>query len=81
MNCIAIDDEPIALEVIGRFAGKIPNINLLKTFQNPIEAVQFLQTETVDLIFLDIQMPDLTGLQLLQSIPQKPLDNFYYRLF
>lgn len=73
MNCIAIDDEPIALEVISRFAGKVPNLNLLRTFQNPIEAVQFLQSETIDLIFLDIEMPDITGLQLLQSIPQKPL--------
>ncbi|MEO0471382.1 MAG: response regulator, partial [Bacteroidota bacterium] len=73
MRAIAIDDEPLALEVIERFAGKIPDLELLQAFQNPIEAVGFIQKEQVDLIFLDIQMPDLTGLQLLQSLERKPM--------
>ncbi|MDX2246546.1 MAG: LytTR family DNA-binding domain-containing protein [Bacteroidia bacterium] len=73
MNCIAIDDEPLALEVIERFCGKIPNLQLLRTFRNPIEAVQFFRNEPVDLVFLDIQMPDLNGIQLLQSLSQKPM--------
>lgn len=73
LQCIAIDDEPLALEVLQRFAEKIPAIKLVRTFQNPLEAVQFLQDEPIDLVFLDIQMPDLNGLQLLNSIAEKPL--------
>ena len=73
LRAIAIDDEPLALEVIQRFASKIPSLELVKTFSNPIEAVQFLQTESIDLVFLDIQMPDITGIQFLQSIQQAPM--------
>ncbi len=73
ITCIAIDDEPLALEVIQRFSSKVPALNLLKCFLNPIEAADFLQYRQVDILFLDIQMPDLSGLQFLQSIPQKPL--------
>jgi DNA-binding LytR/AlgR family response regulator len=73
LRAIAVDDEPLALEVIRRFADKVPSLNLLQTFQSPIDAVDFLQKEPVDLLFLDIQMPDLTGMQLLQITPEKPL--------
>lgn len=73
LQCIAVDDEPLALEVIKRFAEKIPALQLLETFQNPIEAVAFIKENPVDLIFLDIQMPDLSGLQLLNSFPDKPM--------
>jgi len=72
MHCIAIDDEPIALKVIERFVGKVPFLTLKGSFQNPLEAAQFLQEEQVDLIFLDIEMPDLTGIQFLQSLSQPP---------
>lgn len=72
-TCIAIDDEPLALEVIQRLAAKIPSIQLLHCFQNPIEASAFLQENKVDLVFLDIQMPDLSGFQFLQTIPTPPL--------
>ncbi|MEZ4826555.1 MAG: LytTR family DNA-binding domain-containing protein [Bacteroidia bacterium] len=73
LNCIAIDDEPLALEVIERFCAKIPNLTLLRTFRNPIEAAQFIRNQSVDLVFLDIQMPDLNGIQLLQSLVHKPM--------
>jgi len=73
LRAVAIDDEPLALAVIERFAGKIPDVDLLATFQNPIEAVSYLQTEEVDLVFLDIQMPDLTGLQFIQSLSEAPM--------
>ncbi len=72
MQCIAIDDEPIALKVIERFVKKVPFLELLGSFQNPVEASQFLQEQEVDLIFLDIQMPDLTGFQFLQSLSHPP---------
>lgn len=73
LRAVAIDDEPLALAVIERFASKIPDIDLLATFQNPIEAVSYLQNEEVDLVLLDIQMPDLTGLQFIQSLPESPM--------
>ena len=73
LRAIAIDDEPLALEVIQRFAGKIASLDLCASFQNPIEAVDYLQTEEVDLLFLDVQMPDLNGLQLLHSLSEKPM--------
>jgi len=72
MRCIAIDDEPIALKVIERFVNKVPFLELQRSFQNPVEASLFLQENPTDLIFLDIQMPDLTGLQFLQSLPHPP---------
>lgn len=73
IKCIAIDDEPLALEVIERFAQKIPELELQATFANPIEAISFLREHPVDLLFLDIQMPDLTGMQLLESLPRLPM--------
>jgi len=73
LNCIAVDDEPLALEVIKRFGEKIPALNLMETFQNPIEAVEFIKENPVDLVFLDIQMPDLTGLEFMNSFAEKPM--------
>lgn len=73
MNCIAIDDEPFALEVIRSHAGKVPFLQLQATFRNAIEALDYLQKKTVDLLFLDIQMPDLTGLSFLQTLSTKPM--------
>jgi len=73
LHCIAVDDEPLALEVIKRFAEKIPAVDLMETFQNPIEAVEFIKDNPVELVFLDIQMPDLSGLQLINSFPEKPM--------
>ncbi|GAB4429110.1 MAG: LytTR family DNA-binding domain-containing protein [Bacteroidia bacterium] len=73
LRAIAIDDEPLALEVIRRFAGKTPQLDLIGVFQNPVEALDFLQHEDVDLLFLDIHMPDLTGMQFIQSMSEQPL--------
>ncbi len=73
LRCIAIDDEPIALDVINAHAGKVPFLDLRRTFVNAIEALTYLQTEPVDLIFLDINMPDLTGLDFAQVVGNKSL--------
>lgn len=73
MNCIAIDDEPKALEVIERYCRKVPVINLLSTFREPMKAIEFLAGEEVHLIFLDINMPEVTGLQFLSSLPKLPM--------
>ncbi len=73
LRCLAIDDEPLALELLEDNISKVPYLNLIASCSNPIEAMQVLQQETVDLIFLDIQMPGLTGLQFIQSLTQKPM--------
>jgi two-component system, LytTR family, response regulator len=73
ITCIAIDDEPKALEVIERYCEKLALVNLKATFREPIKAIEFLNREKVDLIFLDINMPDITGMQLLQTLSPRPL--------
>ena len=73
MTCIAIDDEPKALEVIERYCQKISLISLKATFREPLKAIEFINREKVELIFLDINMPDLSGIQLLQTLSPRPL--------
>jgi len=73
MNCIAIDDEPKALEVIERYCRKSDLIDLKTTFREPVKAIEFLNREKIDLIFLDINMPDINGMQLIQTLATKPM--------
>ena len=72
IKSIAIDDEFMALEVIRHHSQKIPYLELVACFENAIEAMAFLQQNEVDLLFLDINMPDVNGLQLLKTITQQP---------
>jgi DNA-binding LytR/AlgR family response regulator len=69
---IAVDDEPRALEVISIHASKVPDLALIQTFTHPENALAFLKDEFVDLIFLDINMPGISGLQFLQRLQTKP---------
>jgi DNA-binding LytR/AlgR family response regulator len=73
ISCIAIDDEPLALKIIEEYAAKIPFLELLKTFTNPDEASEFLKDNDVTLLLLDIQMPDINGIQFYKSLTKKPL--------
>ncbi|NSL90722.1 LytR/AlgR family response regulator transcription factor [Chitinophaga solisilvae] len=73
MRCIAIDDEPLALDLLEDNISKVPYLQLAGKCSNAFEAMEILRQEQVDLIFLDIQMPGLTGLQFLQSLASKPL--------
>jgi DNA-binding LytR/AlgR family response regulator len=72
MRCIAIDDEPLALQIIAEFASRVPFLSLQKTFTDPDEALLWLGQNEVDLLFLDIQMPDVNGLQYYKSLNKKP---------
>lgn len=73
MLAIAIDDEPIALDIIESHASKVPFIELKATFTNAFEAITYLQKNKIDLIFLDIKMPDISGIDFLNSLTNPPL--------
>ena len=81
MKAIAVDDEPIALEIIRSHASKVPFLELKAVFTNAFQALDYLQKEQVDLIFLDIKMPDISGLEFFNSLPKKTVAHFYDRLF
>lgn len=68
MNCIAIDDEPLALQVIETYMQKLSHVRLVNTFRNPLSALEYIQKNSVDLILLDINMPEINGLQFLKTI-------------
>jgi two-component system LytT family response regulator len=72
MNCIIIEDEPLAMLRMKKYVGKVPFLQLLGTFENGLEAIGFLQTEKVDLVFLDIQMDEFSGIQFLESLAIRP---------
>jgi DNA-binding LytR/AlgR family response regulator len=72
IQCIAIDDEPLALQLINEYCGKISFLNLEKVFTNTDEARAYLQDHKIDLLFLDIQMPDINGMQFYKSLADKP---------
>lgn len=73
INCVAIDDEPFALEIMADDIQKISFLNLVGTFSNPMDAWELIKQGKVDLIFLDIQMPVITGTQFLRSLPTPPM--------
>jgi DNA-binding LytR/AlgR family response regulator len=73
MKCIAVDDEPLALALLQDNIRQIPTLELVASCNTAMEAMAVLNQQEIDLIFLDIQMPGLTGLQLLQSLSIKPM--------
>lgn len=73
MIAIAIDDEPMALEVVRSLAAKVPFLDLKASFTDAFQALEYLQHEPVDLLFLDIKMPDISGLEFVTSLHKKPL--------
>jgi len=73
LRCIAVDDEPGALRVIERYARKVDSLDLIKVFRSPLKALDYLHDHEVDLIFLDVSMPGLSGIQFLRSLADKPL--------
>lgn len=73
MKAIAIDDEPIALDIIRSHAAKVAFLNLEACFTDAFKALDFLQKEPVDLLFLDIKMPDINGIEFFNSLTKRPL--------
>jgi len=73
MNCIAIDDEPLALDIISEFCSRINYLNLIGSFTNPMDAVRLFNSIEVDLIFLDIHMPQINGIEFLKTLYSPPM--------
>ena len=73
ISCVAIDDEPLALVVLQDYIGKVPNLDLKHSFTDGFAALDYLKREEVLLLFLDIRMPQITGIQLIKSLPKPPL--------
>lgn len=73
INCIAVDDEPLALKLLQDNISKVPFLKLVAACNDAFEAMKTLQENKIDLVFIDIQMPGLTGLQFIGSLENKPL--------
>jgi two-component system, LytTR family, response regulator len=73
LKCIAIDDMPFALDLIRLYAERIPELQLVQTFEDAISGAEFMKQNPVDLLFVDINMPDISGLDLVRSLQVKPL--------
>lgn len=73
LKCIAIDDEPLALELIEQYISRFPSLQLLQTFEDAVSGAEYLKYNPVDLLFVDINMPDITGIDLVRSLSNKPM--------
>lgn len=72
LRCVAIDDGALALKLIRNYVARIPALELIETFDNPVAGAEFLRKTPVELLFLDINMPGITGLELVRALEEKP---------
>lgn len=72
IKCMVVDDEPLAIKVLENHIMKVPDLELVSTFDNPITAGHFLQNSSIDLLFLDIQMPEVTGIDFIKNTIIQP---------
>lgn len=73
LRCVAIDDEPLALELMENYISQLPALRLLQTFEDAISGAEFLAKNQVDLLFIDINMPDISGVELVRALVNKPM--------
>jgi DNA-binding LytR/AlgR family response regulator len=73
IKCIIVDDEALARKLLENYVRQVPHLELMDVFKNPMEAMSILQTEAIDLMFLDIQMPQITGINFIKILTNKPL--------
>ena len=73
LKCVAIDDEPLALELIKNYVSRFPSLTLVQTFEDAISGAEYLRKNPVDLLFVDINMPDIAGIDLVRALDSKPM--------
>jgi DNA-binding LytR/AlgR family response regulator len=73
LTAIAIDDEPSALEIVTRHAAKVPFLELKATFTDAFQAIPYLQQHAIDILFIDIKMPDVSGIEFVHTLPRAPM--------
>lgn len=73
MKCVIIDDEPLAVDLLVEFVGRVDSLELVTTFTNAIDAISIINQSDIDLIFLDIEMPHFSGIDFINAIEKKPL--------
>ncbi|MBL7751592.1 MAG: response regulator transcription factor [Chitinophagaceae bacterium] len=76
LSCITIDDEPLGLTLLKQYIGKIPSLKLIGQFDDAVAGAEFLKKNEVDLLFIDINMPDITGIDLVRALERKPMTIF-----
>lgn len=73
LKCVIVEDEPLARNLMIEYVSKVPSLQLIEACSNPLTAIEVLRNNPVDLLFLDVQMPELTGISLLKVLQKKPL--------
>ena len=73
LKCVAIDDEPLATALISTYISRFPDLELIQTFEDAVSGAEYLQKIHVDLLFLDINMPDISGIDLARALDKKPM--------
>ncbi|UZR95759.1 LytR/AlgR family response regulator transcription factor [Chondrinema litorale] len=73
LKCLVVDDEALAITLLEKYISQVDGLELLASTKDPVKAIEILEEETIDILFLDIQMPELTGIELLRVLPQKPV--------
>lgn len=73
LDCLIVEDEPLARNLMTEYVKKIPYLNLVDACSSPLAAIEILRKQSIDLLFLDIQMPEITGISLLKALQKKPM--------
>lgn len=73
LNCVIVEDEPLARNLMMEYVRKVPTLNLVEACSSPLAALEVMRQNTIDLLFLDVQMPELTGISLLKILQKRPL--------